>query len=180
MTGDSTEFDDLARELRQQVGAEFRAEAEITELETEQGRRRRRTISDVATEAFQRGDLLTIRLQGWSLTGAVLAVGTDYLIIDDGSREIAIRLEGVAMQIHRSQEGGLSGRPGSETFKARLSEFEQSGERLMVVAPGLGMEIEGRIKVVATDHLVVADQDSEWILPLKATVLAIRPRPSGR
>jgi hypothetical protein len=131
-------------------------------------------------EALQRGDLVTIRLQGRSLTGAVQAVGKDYLIIDDGQREIAARLEGTAIQIERSQQGGRSGRPGSETFKARLSEFELSGETVMLVAPGLAMEIEGTIKVVASDHVIAADEHAEWILPLAATVLAIRPRPPAR
>ena len=48
---DDDPIESLARELRQTVGAEFRAEAEIVEIETEVGRLRRRTLSDVARQA---------------------------------------------------------------------------------------------------------------------------------
>jgi hypothetical protein len=175
---DGEPFDDLARHLRSEAGSEFRAEAEATELEVDQGRRRRRRLQDIARESFERGDRVRVDAPGFSMNGRVSAVGRDYLTLEEGERECDVRLDGAALRRERSASGGGSGLPASLTFKARLAEYELSGERLTVAAPSMAAIIEGRITVAATDHLVVLDDlGAEWILPLSAVTMVIRTLP---
>ena len=78
------EFDELARSLRQGAGREWREEAAADEQLTELQRRRARTLADVAREAMHRGDRVTVEVAGLRLAHPVIAVGVDYLVLDDG------------------------------------------------------------------------------------------------
>jgi hypothetical protein len=80
----------LARELRQTVGSELRAEAEAAELDAETGRLRRRDLAQMAREAAQRGGLVSIVTASRTVTGTTVHVGKDYLSIET-STEVADR-----------------------------------------------------------------------------------------
>jgi hypothetical protein len=167
----------LARELRQGAGAELRAEAEIAELESEIGRRRHRSSSDLAREAAMRGDGVSVIIQGRTITGAVVHVGKDYLSVETGTEQADARLDRIALVLNPGRQGGVTPRGGSITFKARLSEYEQTGETVELVATGLAFAVRGTIEVVATDHVIVRDVDgTRTSLPVELIDLALRPR----
>ncbi|NIR42069.1 MAG: hypothetical protein GWN79_28635, partial [Actinobacteria bacterium] len=59
--------------------------------------------------------------------------------------------------------GGRTVRGGSRTLRARLAEYEQTGEPVTLhTSEG---EVRGRIAVAATDHVVVDDDDMEHVVP---------------
>jgi hypothetical protein len=174
---DPDPLESLARELRERVGAEFRAETEIVEQETEIGRLRRRTLHDVAVETANRGDVVSVLAPGRTVTGSVTHVGKDYVSIDTTTEHLDARLERVGLVVTRRSAGGFTPRAGSITFKARLSEFEQTGEIVEVVASHIEATVRGRILVVAEDHVIVVDGDeARNVLPLATIDLTIRTR----
>lgn len=176
---DDDPLESLARELRETVGSEFRAEAEMVEIETEIGRLRRRSLRDVAREGANRGDRISVVTAGRTVTGSVAHVGKDYVSIETPTEHLDARLDRVALVITPSATGGIDPRGGSITFKARLSEFEQTGETVEVVAPRLDSSVTGKIQVVAEDHVVMVDPDgARNIFPLDVIDLVIRTRRS--
>lgn len=167
----------LARELRQTVGAEIREEAEMAELESEIGRLRRRTLADVAREAANRGDQVSLVAAGRTITGVAVHVGKDYLSLESVSEHVDARLDRVALVVTPSASGGFTPRGGSVTFKARLSEYEQTGETVELVASSLTFSVRGTIEVVASDHVILRDVDgNRTSLPVEMIDLALRPR----
>ncbi len=176
---DDDPLESLARELRETVGSEFRAEAEMVEIETEIGRLRRRSLREVAREAANRGDRVSVVTAGRTVTGSVAHVGKDYVSIETPTEHLDARLDRVALVVAHSAAGGIGPRGGSITFKARLSEFEQTGETVEVVAPRLDSSVAGRIQVVADDHVVMVDPDgTRVIFALDVIDLVIRTRRS--
>jgi hypothetical protein len=77
--------------------------------------------------------------------------------------------------VRPSRSGGQSARPSSATFRARLAEFEQTGETVNLVTFEPDLEETGVIEVVAADHIDFVTADSRIYLPIAAVVFAIRP-----
>lgn len=172
-------LEELARELRQTVGAELRAEAEITEQETHVGRLRKLGIADVARAAMHRGDLVSLITSTRTITGVPVYVGRDYLVCQTQTEIVDAPFERVVIRVERRPEGGHATRGGSITFKARLSELEHSGEMVTLMTADTALEVRGRIAIVATDHCIVEDPDGPRLhVPISQIALVIRPRPS--
>ncbi len=175
-------IDDLARQLRESVGSEFRIEAEIVEHETETGRLRKRTLADAARDAAHRGDTVSVVLTGRTITGIATHVGRDYLTLETEAEIADVRLAGGVMTIRRAVVGGRSVGGGSVTFRARLSEFEQTGERVTVIAGsiltgGAPLTLDGTITIVAEDHVDFRDLDHvHHYIPTERIDLVVRPR----
>ena len=170
--------EELARELRWGPGAEFRAEAELTELETHQGWLRNRPRHDVATQAMSRGDRVHVTTAGLSLVGSIDSVGKDYAVIETSSNVADVVLSACALRFMPSPTTGHSARPGSMTIRARISEYEQTGDEVRIIAPDIGIDLSGRILVAASDHLILIDQDNhELAIPTSSVAMIIRPRP---
>lgn len=149
---------DFAAELRSSAGAEILDELETTEAETELGRLRKRTIQQVWEAAMHRGDLITAVTGLGSLTGSVDYVGTDYATVVGGDSVWDLRTDrAVISRVRRSSAGGHTASGGSKTFKARLAEYEATGESITVIMPARSMEAHGRIAVVAVDHVSMID-----------------------
>ena len=72
------ELFEIAAHLRTEFHPDVVEERVITEVETEQGRRRRRTLEQVWSEAMHRGDLVTAKTTFGAVGGSVEYVGTDY------------------------------------------------------------------------------------------------------
>lgn len=170
-------YDDLARELRRGAGAEMREEAEITELETRQGRLRRRRLADVAAEAMHRGDRVTVEIRDRRLVGTAVFVGDDYLTLETATEVADVRLDRAVLWVARRPAGGHASRGGSRTLRARLGEYEHTGETVTVVAPAIPAETAGQISVAAVDHVLVSTTDGEVVVPLPLIELVVRPRP---
>ena len=152
-------YEELARELRQGVGAEWRDEAEITERETHLGSLRKRRLEDVAREAMHRGDIVTAMVAGRSAKGSVMFVGTDYLVLQTTSQTLDIVLHRAVLRIEARPGGGHTTRGGSATFKARLAEYEQTGEPVTLHLMGGASQQTERILVAAVDHCITEDAE---------------------
>jgi len=150
------EFDDLARSLRQGAGRELRDEAAVDEQLTRLQRLRRRDLAEAIRAAMHRGDTVTVAAGGLTLSHPLTAVGADYLTMDDGENLIDIALGHALVTTSPSREGGSAGRAASVTLRARLGEHEQR-EAILDIVTSAGASIRGRIEVVATDHVVMAD-----------------------
>ena len=169
-------FEELAREMRLGPGAEMRAEAELVEQETHQGRLRHRSLVDVARHWAARGDITTITIGDASLTGRVIHVGSDYLTLETQTQLFEIRLGLAIARVRPQPVGGVPLERGSVTFTARLAEFEQTGEPVTVVAGS--HQVSGFIEVGAVDHVVVTDENGEQtFIPHNLIERVIRPRP---
>ena len=170
MTMPSDSFNDLAAHLRHGEGTGMIDEWEITELETEQGRLRRRSLADLWERAMHRGDRVQVLASFGHLTGAVDFVGADFATVIGEGICWDLRLDTCVMQPVRSRYGGHTVRGGSRTFRARLAEFESTGEEIMLL---VGSRVfAGTIAVAASDHVVVSG-DPSTIIPL-ALVSAVR------
>ncbi len=173
-------LEELARELRQTVGAELRAEAEITEQETHVGRLRRLGMADAARAAMHRGDIVSLITATRTITGVPVYVGKDYLVCQTKADVVDAPFERVVIRVERRPQGGHTTRGGSITFKARLSELEQSGEMVTLTTADAALEVQGRIAIVATDHCIVEHPEGPRLhIPISQIALVIRPRPAG-
>ena len=177
MTWQPEEFDDLAEELRRRVEAEFRSEAEEVERLVQLQRRRHAVLRDIAITAMHQGQRVTVSTAGDEWTGELVAVGADYLSLKTPALLVDTRLDAVAMRLVPAREGGHMGKPESATFKARLSEFEMTGEELTVRCRIPVIEVTGVIAVVALDHVEIRSLDERCYLPLDGVFMVIRPLP---
>ena len=170
------EFEELASELRQAVGREFRWEAEDVEHLTDQQRRRRRSLTDVAHEAMSRGDIVILGRGEIRHRGTLAAVHNDLALLDTGMGIINAHLSEVVFTIaERAREGGTVGDKGAQSFQGRLGELEHTGET--VVVEGEDLELKGRIAVAAVDHVTLVDTEGrEWFVPYQAIWFVIQPR----
>jgi molybdopterin converting factor small subunit len=176
-------LDELAAELRQRVGDEFRQEAEELERLSEQQRLRNRTLSDAAQEVMSRGDRVSITTGKHTFTGRLVSVRGSLLQVETPEAVVDANLEAPVhfTVIERSRAGGSSARGGSGSFKARLSEYEQTGEALEFIISPHGEVLRGRILVVGTDHIVVRDdEEQDCYLPLGTVAAVVQRRLSPR
>jgi hypothetical protein len=169
-------MEELAGELRMGAGAEFLRDAEITERETHLGRLRRLTLADVVRRAGERGDQVSYMPGDRTVNGVIIHAGTDYATIETESEWVDVRLTTGAFVIDPRPSGGIDIRGGARTMKARLAEFEQTGESVELIAPGL--EVRGVIVVAAADHVVVDRLDGTTVVvPSERIEMIVRPRP---
>lgn len=177
--GLSDPLEELARELRQGVGTEFKAEAEITEQETHVGFLRRLSLADAGRAAMHRGDLVSLLTSAKTITGSPVYVGKDYLTVETRSEIVDAPFDRVLIRVERRPSGGHSALGGAITFKARLSELEHSRERVTLYVAEANHEITGRVALLATDHCIVEDPEGPRVhIPLNLITMVIRPRPS--
>lgn len=166
MFGEPPHLTSLAADLRRVAGAELRDELEITEAETEQGRLRHRSTVQVWEHAMHRGDAVSVITRHGRIGGTVDYVGLDYATVVRPDRAWDVRLErSVLATADRSPAGGHTVTGGSRTFRARLAEYEATGEAVTVLVPALDLELRGRIGVAATDHVIVIDGPNTVTIP---------------
>lgn len=172
-------LDDLARELRQRAGPDLRAEAAADEELTELQRLRRLDLAEVARAAMHRGDRLTAVVGGLTVSHPVIAVGDDYLTMEDGDRWIDIRLLAAVLSVDLRPSGGRSGRPSAATFRARMAELEQETANVEVVTRS-GDRRSGDLRVVGAEHLQLASDDRQTYIPLGSVVVVFSRFPPRR
>ena len=137
MQGD---FDDLTRDLGlDATGSDLREQWRLEEEEytraAEQHWSHRRTMRDIATELMHRGDTVAMTIATVTFTGAVVAVGNDYLQLATSSGIVDVRVTDVPTAVRvveRRPVGGCRIAPGSPTFRARLLEREIEGGEVVV------------------------------------------------
>jgi hypothetical protein len=169
MTWRPEDFEDLARDLRHQVGSEIRSEAEEVERLTEIRRRRRQTMADVAVRAMQAGDTATIVSGSRSWRGTVAEVGEDYLKVEAGGAVIEAPLHSIDLRLERTRSGGRNQSPASATWMARLAELALEETTVTLITES--SDYEGRILLVAVDHL---EFEGGIFVPLRAVRALVR------
>lgn len=174
------ELGELARLLREGAGHELRAEAAEDEQLTEIQRLRHRDLADVARDAMHRGDRVTVAVAGLHISHDIVTVGTDYLVMDSGDRQVDVRLEAVVLTLEPRAQGGRSATPQSATFRACLAEHEHLASPVEVVTVD-GNRIGGRITVTATDHIAVTDDGGlTSYVPIAELAVIFSSRPPSR
>ncbi|HKX76414.1 MAG TPA: hypothetical protein VJR05_13595 [Acidimicrobiia bacterium] len=176
MTWHPDDFEDLAAELRRRVGAEFTEEAAELERLTEIQRRRRSSLADAARSAMHRGDRVSLGCGERRWSGQLVSVADDYVVLESGDSVVEADLAWVSLELLAARAGGRSGRPPSATWRARLLELEQNREEVEIYAPSMGLTMTGRVVLVATDYVEIAERDRRVLLPLASLAAVIRQR----
>ena len=162
-------LDDLGRELRERMGEELRAEAELVERDAATVERRRRTMADVAGELVSRGDTVSVIAGDQVLRGTLIYARGELARIQTASGRADVNLASpLVLRVDaRSHDGGTAARQGADTLRARLLEYDMEAVAIEVWAPAHGATVSGSILAVGRDHVLLADRDgAEWVLRL--------------
>lgn len=148
------------------MDAEVRAEQAAYEAMALQGEWRARSLADVARELLARGDVVEIRVLGRPLTGSVVFAGQDYLTVRTprGAVDVVLARCDLLRVVHRVREGGRSPGRGAQTFRARMTEHETTGQRLRLLVTGEG-EVEGVVQAMAVDHVLLQTGGGQVVVP---------------
>jgi hypothetical protein len=166
--------EDLASELRQGAGREWAEEAAEDERLTELHRRRRMNLADQGKEMANRGDRVSVEFSGHSFGGAVVAAGEDYVTIEGPGQTADIKLAEARWSVLPLDTPGQGSTAGPETFLALLQQHSAAEQVVRLALPGGDMVI-GTLKVVAGDHVDVADVDQRrLIVPMKMILAVVR------
>lgn len=165
------EFDELASHLRQGAGAELRAEAEEVERLVHQDRLRKRNTEDAFWLHANRGDGVEVFVAGMDLAGYLCEIGSDYAVLLSHSNKYAFRFDGARVRFYRGANPPPD-RPASVTFRARLAEAEEQGA-FIAVGSDAPEVVDGKIRAVAADHVLIDTSSSETYIPVERIVLLI-------
>lgn len=177
MEWSDNEFDELAAQLRDEVGSEFRLEAEALEDDAAKLVLRRRTLEEIAVELMNRGDEVGATGAGMTISGVITHAAGDLAIIETSHSTVSVNLAGpVSLRVVRRARAGGRGRAnGSPSYRSRMLELEMSGELVEIVSPLSSDPLVGTISVVGVDHVVVIDRDQlEQYVPLSAVAFTLQ------
>lgn len=167
---ENEEFEKMGRELREQVGGEFRLAAEEDEYWAMKLARRAGTMSEIAYDAMSRGDLLEIWAGETTFRGFIQHTRNDLLVLEAGTR-VDVNLGGpIILRVIEPAAARGSGvvQNGATSFAARLAELEQGRSVGEFVTPFSRAPVLGRVAIRASDHVIVEGADArEWVVPLK-------------
>jgi len=154
--------------------ADWRADEEAWTRAAEEQWRHNRTMRDVIRDAMHRGDRLAFVFPATTLTGGVIAVGDDVVVLDTIDGPVDVNIAGpvplVVCVVERARTGGTRGALLT-TLRARALEHEMDARDVRVgcwTAPGV---FEGRVRV-ARDHLVVTEHEGGGEIVLALTAVA--------
>lgn len=155
------DLDGLARRGR----GELTEEAAAGEADTEQLRKRRRSLVDLCFEWMSRGDQVSIGIGDHQFEGRIVAAVNDLVVLHTGEVEIAASVD--AIDFVRSNRPathpGTSGERAVSSFRAYLGAAEI--DRSPVHLVGSGFDVEGIIDASTVDHWLVIDQNGvQWAL----------------
>ena len=135
------------------------------ETDTEQLRKRRRSLIDLCFEWMSRGDRVTIGVGEDRFEGQLVAAVNDLLLLRTSEVEVAVNLRavGFARCDQRAAFDGTSGERSVASFRAYLgvAEIDQLPARFV----GHGFDVTGIIDASTDDHWLVIDHNGvEWAL----------------
>ena len=174
--GESDDFEQMSRELREQVGGEFRLAAEEDEYWAMKQARRAGTLSEIAYDAMSRGDRVEIWAGEAVFRGFIRHTRNDLLSLQ-AQAEVDVNLGApIALRViepaARSGAVALPGGPAS--FSARLAELEQTGKLCEFITMSSRVAVVGKVAIRARDHVIVESADQpEWVIPLKWLVAVV-------
>lgn len=133
---------------------EWQLEMAAWETDAETLRLRRRSLVNVLWEGMQRGDRATLTAGGHSFTGTLEAARGDLAILTTPELMVAVNLVRLdAVHLERTA-GGVSGDRTFGSLRAYLGMLEVEGLEVRIL--GRGVDVRGRIVVVAEDHVLVS------------------------
>lgn len=158
----------------------FRGEASEIERDAETARLRSRSLADALVDLGARGDRVRIECGSNAVVGQVMLAEKDVAIVDAAEREATVNLLGPVTigLVEAAQQGGLPMRAGIGSFRARLLQFEMSGEPVVLVTDTASMP--GAIGTVAADHVVIDRGTGESYVPLARIGYVTRATPPSR
>jgi hypothetical protein len=179
MDGERGDFDELGDELRQAVGGEFRRTAEEDEYAAAKAQLRARTLEHVAYELLARGDTIAVTIGAEIMQGIIVHAKGDLLCLETPAGDRCDVRLGAPAAIHVVQRATSPGRArdrfGAESFVARLRELELDEVPVTLVGPMRREPVVGTIAAVASDHVLLRNDDGEWYLPLAGiTAVSVR------
>jgi len=162
---DHPDLEGVARRGRRELIEEDAA----AEGDTEQLRKRRRSLVDLCFEWMSRGDHVTIGVGTQQFDGQLVVAVNDLLVLRTEDIEVAASTHAVGFvrNNHRAAFDGTSGERGFGSFRAYLgtAEIEQLPLRLV----GQGFDVTGVIDASTDDHWLVIDRNRvEWALTRRA------------
>ena len=169
---------DATLELGRAIDAEFVTEQRAAELEADQLARRRATIADVARSAAHRGETVEVRVAGRAFHGTIAGVGDDnvWLTSEVGDVHLVSAAVSAWRTLPGTSEGNEARDPGS--IRALLRSREQDGRVVSIVLAD-GVEIDGSVRTVARDHVILTDNLGEVLVAL-GQVVGVLERPDRR
>lgn len=176
--GENEEYERVGRELREQVGGEFRLAAEEDEYWAMKQARRGSNLSEIAYDAMSRGDLIEVWTGESAFRGFIQHTRND-LVVLRGKANVDVNLSGPI--VLRVVEAGATTGAGvvpnaAASFAARLAELEQSQNSGDFVVPFSRAPVNGKVKIRARDHVIVEGADrQEWIVPLRWLAAVVYP-----
>lgn len=165
---------DLASELRQIAGREWAEEAAEDERLSETLRRRQTGLAQVMAEFANRGDRVSTEFSGHTFSGSVVEVGSNFATVLGPGQVADIRLATAKWSVLISAEPAQPQDRGVDSLVALLKLYEAEGANLRLALPGGDMVI-GKVSVVASDHVEVADVDDRLLyVPIELIIGIIR------
>ena len=165
----SGDLNDIARS-----GArEWQRDMEAWESDAEQLRLRQRHLVDALWEAMQRGDSVTVTLGDHTFSGRLEAARGDLAIVVTDQVTLALNVGAIDAVRFERGAGGVSGDRTFGSLRAYAGMLEVEGPLVRVI--GAGVDVRGRVRVVAEDHLLVdAAGGGEWAIAWDAVAALVR------
>ena len=165
---------DLAEELRRSAGREWIEEAAEDERLSETFRRRKTSLSEMMTELASRGDRVSIEFGGHSFSGSVVEVGSDFATVLGPGQVADVRLGTAKWSVLVTDQPPEPEDRGVDSLVALLKLYEAEQANLRLALPGADMVI-GKVNVVASDHVEIADVDDRLLyVPIELILGIIR------
>lgn len=169
---DHPDLEGLARRGRN----ELIEEASAGEADSEQFRKRRRSIIDVCFEWMSRGDLVTVGVLNAQFEGRIVTAVNDLIVLHTADVAIGVRTDaaGYVRTVRQAAFTGTVGGRDAASFRAYLGRFEVDSEPVRLV--GETFDVEALITASTDDHLLVVDRNgTEWMLPRATLAYALSP-----
>lgn len=146
-------LDEVARQLRDAIGDEFRAEAEAGEADAAIAAARARTIGDVAVDLAARGSQVRVEMAGRIVLGTAVGGASDVLLLRVRDTLVAVSLR----TVHAVAEIAAPPRADDDIPVTSLMNWLYRSEGRPGIEIGLvgtSHTEPGLIEAVAVDHLV--------------------------
>ena len=168
--------------LVRQMDALTRREMESAEHQAAELAARRRDLSDVAWEAVQSGQRVTVRIGDFEVTGLAIYARNDLMTLDTAFGLVEVQIPNVD-SVGVESQGSLKGRTNpheAESFIARASLLQLSHEEVEIVTVGSISRFVGAVETVAKDHLALRGSGGLVHVNLAAIACIIRRPHTGQ
>lgn len=153
---------------------EWERDMSAWESDAEMLRLRQRRLVNVLWEAMQRGDQVTVTTGDVTFTGKLVAARSDLAILETPDRRVGLNIAALNAVSINPGDGGVTGERVYGSFQAYLGMLEVEGHSCRFI--GDGIDVRGRVTVVADDHVLVESEGGpgRWALTTEAIAAVVR------